>query len=58
MPVDNIAEGRDWWYECLAAPVADSLCTRKRNFLCKYVKTYVRLFVNDANEECAKLPRQ
>jgi len=42
-------------------PVADSLCTRKRNFLCKYVKSsnvICRLFVNDANEECAKLPRQ
>jgi len=42
-------------------PVADSLCTRKRNFLCKYVRSsnvICRLFVNDANEECAKLPRQ
>ena len=40
-------------------PVAESLCTRKRDFLCKYVKSnnaICRLFVNDANEECAKLP--
>ena len=47
--------------QCTQLIILCSYKLYKRNFLCKYVKSsnvICRLFVNDANEECAMLPRQ
>ena len=54
-----LRSSRTWWDTWWACGWQSMY--KEEKFLCKYVKcsnVICRLFVNDANEECAKLPRQ